>query len=326
MIALAALAISSLTARYAFAEDLGVGLNTSVNTAINGQLGSRMRNNGNSMMNNGNRVVGTVTAVNGTTLTVTDRQSGAVYTVITTDAKLDKNKSVITVSGIAVGDTIFAEGSKSGTTLTAKVVHDGALMVKEGPGFKGRGGISGTVTAVSGTTITVSSKGGAAAVTYTVDAANATVQKDNATSVISAIAVGDQVRIQGTVSGTTVTATNIMDGKLGGGVMPQGNGQPIIVGTVTAVSGNTITITNKSNTSYTIDATSATFIKKGATGTITSIAVGDTVIAQGTINGTSVVAVSVTDQGNISAAGGKAGGVRGFFGSIGSFFKHLFGF
>ena len=83
--------------------------------------------------------------------------------------------------------------------------------------------------------------------------------------------------VQGTVSGTTVTATKINDGLMlnkqsgdnnNGPTSPDGNGQPSIGGTVTAVNGNIVTITNPGNTSYTIDVTNAKITKAGATSTV----------------------------------------------------------
>jgi hypothetical protein len=215
-------------------------------------------------------------------------------------------------------------------------------------------GVFGTVSAISGDSITVASKGfgpNATATTYTVDATNATVTKDNASSTVSAIVVGDMVGVQGTVSGTTVAATSIHDGMMRmmrgghGGMfggkgnasstptMPTitGNGQPVIGGSVTAITGDSLTVTNKSNVTYTVDATSATVSKAGVTGaTIGSIAIGDNVVVQGTVSGTSVTASSVIDQGT-APSGSTAGGTnppqhRGFMGAIGGFFSHLFGF
>ena len=231
-------------------------------------------------------------------------------------------------------------------------------------------GVMGTVTAVSGNTITITAKQfaprqwnaakGTAApstatpptattVTYTIDATNATVKKAGVASSVSNIAVGDMIMAQGTVSGTSVTATTIDDGfakGMGGGMMgqkggaslatlPAGNGQPIVGGAVTAVSGTTITITNTAGVTYTIDASSAKFTKGATTGaTIANISVGDNVIVQGTVSGNAVTAASVIDQGAMpmAAAGTSSTGTtnsapsRGFFGSIGSFFSHLFGF
>lgn len=209
-------------------------------------------------------------------------------------------------------------------------------------------GIIGTVTTINGTTITVQSKAkgvgepnpasNAPTITYTIQASGATVTKGDAASTLSAIAVGDTIMAQGTVSGTTVAATKINDGIMPKGhanngnkngiAIPNGNGQPIIGGKVTAVSGNTVTITNSSNVSYTIDVTNAKMTKNGTSSTASTIAVGDTLLAQGTINGTSVTAVNIVDSANATATVNGKTEVRagGFFGAIGSFFSKLFGF
>ncbi len=198
-------------------------------------------------------------------------------------------------------------------------------------------GIFGTVTAINGNTITVTSIGfgkTAPAQTFTIDASAATVDKNKAASTVSGIAVGDTIMVQGTVNGTVVTATKIHDGVMMKGkpstkpnpaTIPEGNGQPIIGGTVTAVNGNTVTITNKSNASYTIDMTNAKITKNDAAGTVSNIAIGDNILAQGTFNGNAVTAVNVVDSASASA-NADIGAHHGFFGSIGSFFSHLFGF
>jgi hypothetical protein len=238
----------------------------------------------------------------------------------------------------------------------------------------GASGVVGTVSAVNGTTLTVTSKAmarpranatgtraaaaSAVATVYTVNAASATVYKNGATSTISSVTTGDTVMVQGTVGGTTVTATVIRDGMgstTGKAGMPsgkemthgasstfpvsaiKGNGEPIVAGNVAAINGTTLTVTNASNVTYTIDAASATIVKDNATSTISNVATGDTVIVQGTVNGNSVTASSILDQGtkgqNASSTGGTSssashGGnfVSGIFGAIGGFFSHLFGF
>lgn len=216
-------------------------------------------------------------------------------------------------------------------------------------------GVFGTVASISGTTLTVTSKmpqrpggtTGTATVTpttYTVDASNATVTKNNAASTLSAVSVGDMVMVQGTVSGTNVTATTIHDGLVPmragmhpgqkpGGAQPnsiiQGNGEPVVGGSITAINGSVLTITNKSNVTYSVDATNATIEKGNATSTLSSVTVGDNVLVQGTVNGSSITASSVIDQGVAPAAGSTATppkGVMGFFSGIGGFFAHLFGF
>ncbi|HQT82724.1 MAG: hypothetical protein B7W98_00575 [Parcubacteria group bacterium 20-58-5] len=176
--------------------------------------------------------------------------------------------------------------------------------------------------------------------TYTVTATSATiVLKDGSASTVSAIAVGDRVMVRGTVTDTTVTAATINDGAAFGrpGQRPEsvatpaitGNGEPIIGGNVAAVSGDSITVTNQSNLTYTVDVTNATVTKPGVTSATTAnIAVGDRVVVQGTVNGTSVTASSVIDQGTppSTASGTTPAHGGGFFGAIGGFFAHLFGF
>jgi hypothetical protein len=228
-------------------------------------------------------------------------------------------------------------------------------------------GIFGTVSATNGNSISVTVKAwpnatSTSATTYTVDATSAKIYKGSATSTVSvsSIAVGDSVMVQGTVSGTNVAATVIRDGI--GGAMGRpamlpggkgfgahgaasstprtspitGNGEPVIGGAVTSVSGTSIAVTNASNVMYTIDAASTTIVKNGTSSAIGNIAVGDSLIVQGTVNGNSVTASSIIDQGvktvNGSSTAPKGGGgfglggFGGFFGSIGGFFKHLFGF
>lgn len=233
-----------------------------------------------------------------------------------------------------------------------------------GPGGPGMG-IVGTVASVSGTTITLTSKipprmqGGNSTTgnptptptTFTVDASNATVIKDGATSTVSAIATGDTLVVKGTVSGTNIAATVIRDGvvpQLGAGNGPkggwdgsqasstpliQGNGQPVVAGKVSAINGASLTITNNSNVTYTIDASSAKVQKGNMLSALSSIALGDSVVVQGAVNGTSITAYSVIDQGtpnSSESSGGPGNSMMGGFGGImrgiGGFFQHLFGF
>ncbi len=235
------------------------------------------------------------------------------------------------------------------------------MMGNRGASGQGmRPGIFGTVVSVNGYTLTVNGRGpGAnqATTTYTVNATNATVVKNNATSTIAVVLVGDTVSVRGTVTGTNMVATSIRDGVMvrgpgyvgpGGTRMPgangqptqnpiiKGNGQPVVAGTVATVNGNSLTITTSSNVTYTIDATNATVAKGNVASTISGITVGDYVVVQGTVAGQAVVASSVIDQpahpitgngsGNTPGNGESRGQGGGVFGSIGQFFKHLFGF
>ena len=221
---------------------------------------------------------------------------------------------------------------------------------ERGPGMM-RPFIVGKVSAVSGNTITVVGNTGfgktvTATTTYTVDATNAKVTKANATSTVASIVVGDTVAVQGTITGTNVVATMIRDGVAGGPGMGfgfgrndekgpgkmgtstpafTGNGQPIIAGKISAISSSTISIANSSNVTYTIDATNAKILLGNKVSDISTLKVGDTILAQGSVNGTSIVATTVIDQ-TKPANSGNNNPRPGFFGGIGQFFMHLFGF
>ncbi|MFZ2555984.1 MAG: DUF5666 domain-containing protein [Minisyncoccia bacterium] len=154
------------------------------------------------------RVGGEVAAVSGTTITVNDMRKGGTYTIDASGATFMKEGASSDISAVTIGNHVMAEGTLSGTTLTATKVMTGMKGGHGGPGGHGRGhGVMGEVTAVDGSNITVTGKDGQS---YTVNAGSATVQKMVA-GALSDIAVGDRIGVQGTVSGTSVTATTIMD-------------------------------------------------------------------------------------------------------------------
>ncbi len=258
----------------------------------------------------------------------------------------------VAFAGLGFTPTAFAADNQSASLIPGKTasIENGQGKMGRGMGFArgkmgaegmGMRGIFGTVSAVSGNAITVNATQRPNATTtaqvFIVDATNAKITKNNAAGTISSIAVGDTVMVEGSVTGTNVVAKMIRDGVVpkpeggkGLGIPAiEGNGQPVVAGSVTSVTGSSIVITNKSNVSYTIDATNAKFTKGGVTAaTISNVAVGDTLVVQGTINGTSVVASTVIDQAAKPAASGTEGKEmpHGFFGGIGQFFSHLFGF
>lgn len=196
----------------------------------------------------GGGIFGTVSAVSGDTLTVTGNarmmrpmpeqpamnmpamtQATTTYTVDATNAKIYKGSATTTVSvsDIAVGDTVVIQGTVSGTNIAATVIRDGVVPMSAmgGRQFPGHGAsstpsgtpviqgngepvIGGAVTSVNGTTITVTN---ASNVTYTIDAASTTIVKNGTSTAIGNIAVGDNLIVQGAVSGDSVTASSIID-------------------------------------------------------------------------------------------------------------------
>ena len=292
--------------------------------------------------------MGTVTAVNGTTVTMTGLDS-TTFTVDASSATISKGlgaeSTAGTISDIAVGDRIAVAGTHTGTSIAAtKVIYglNGAMMKAAGTMMGDKPGMIGTVASVSGTTITITGKDGT---TYTVDASGATLTKgmgpDAKTIAITDIATGDTVGVAGTFSGTTVTATKVIDGvslDMKGAIAAAGWQKPAISGSVTAVSGTTITVAGKDGTVYTVDASAATFVKgeadSGSATTIAGISVGDTIAVEGTLSGASVAATKVIDgvrpmgkdmlQGGDSVASGSASHpVSTILQKIGTFFGHL---
>lgn len=180
---------------------------------------------------------GQVTAINGDTITIkadADQAGSTEYTKVTTvvltsgttynagrDAAASTTKPTITV-----GQYLIAEGtvSNDGTTLTATNVSVGDAGGRPGgpggPGFAGGPHADGTVTAVSGNTITIKADA---------DKANSNEQKGVTTLILtsstqyradhdraategrSSITVGSYLRAEGTLSsdGTTLTASQV---------------------------------------------------------------------------------------------------------------------
>jgi hypothetical protein len=241
----------------------------------------------------------------------------------------------------------FAQATVIGLMAVLSAVSITGTAYAAGPvrgeGRFGQPGIMGAVSAVNGNTLTVSGRGlgrnaASSTETYTVNAANARVVKNGSTSSVSAIAVGDKIFVRGTVSGTDVAATLIRDGaaKPENGrdwsaqtsSLIQGNGQPIIAGTISAISGDTVTVGTKSGINYIVAASGAKIVEGKNQTTLSGLAVADTVIVQGSVNGTQVTASSIIVQKAVAqnGAGNAHQKPLSFFGRMGQFFLHLFGF
>jgi hypothetical protein len=251
-------------------------------------------------------ISGTVASVSGTTLTVTGTD-GTVYSVDASSAKLLESMSItsLTLANIQMGDKVTVVGTITGTNVVAKGVTDRS--------FLGRNVFMGKVTAVSGSMITISSMVNKVVTTYTIDATTATLKKGvgkgaPTTIVLTDIVVGDRITAVGTLSGTTVSATAVTDmgskkkGKMMGGNKPMMPAN-VHAGTVTAVSGSTITISSMfgtTATTYTVNAGAATLTKgvgKGTTIAVTDIAVGDKIMVSGSTTGTTIAATTIRDLG-----------------------------
>ena len=122
--------------------------------------------------------------------------------------------SVVAVPAFAATNQSSGENSAGSTSRTYS--RSGMMGARGANGQNMGPGIFGIVASVSGNTLTVNGRApgmmAQGTTTYTVNATNATVFKNNATSTISAVLVGDTVSVRGTVTGTSVVATSIRDG------------------------------------------------------------------------------------------------------------------
>lgn len=110
---------------------------------------------------------------------------------------------------------LVAIGAGAGLTAVASAANtsaDEAPQERErhrmGQGGMDKHGVHGTVSAVSGNTLTITNTDGTS---YTVDASEAKVSKVVELTV-GDVKVGDIVGVMGEVSGTSVVAKHIMDG------------------------------------------------------------------------------------------------------------------
>jgi hypothetical protein len=145
-------------------------------------------------MDNSVTIRGDVTALNGTVLSLrTD--GGATYTVNTSGAEFKHT----TLADIAVGDSIMVRGELDGTILTAETVKE----KKGDTDSKAHARVTGgSVTAVTGTEITVDRFGPKGTTTVATDASTRYLL-DGATTTRAALAAGVHVIILGTTSTTT---------------------------------------------------------------------------------------------------------------------------
>jgi hypothetical protein len=128
----------------------------------------------------------------------------------------------------------------------------------------------GTITAVSATSITVESLSDTSN-TYAIDSAT-TFSEGPTTIPASDLAVGEHVMVQASAtSATTAANINLLPAEL--------------VGRVTAVNGNSVTITDPQGFSRTIVVgTSTTYTKSGAESNFSAIAEGSLIIASGKVD------------------------------------------
>jgi hypothetical protein len=139
-------------------------------------------------------------------------------------------------------------------------------------GDLGRGGFHDiTITAINGSSISLKTDDGwTRTITVT---SSTTITKGGATITVGDLAVGDAIRFaQDKATDGTYTVTDIVV------VLPHVGGE------VTAINGNTLTVTQRDGTTATIHLDAdTTYRVNGAAGTLSDIKVGSIVMAEGTL-------------------------------------------
>ncbi|MBI2762182.1 MAG: hypothetical protein HYX54_00250 [Chloroflexi bacterium] len=200
-----------------------------------------------------------------------------------------------------------ATAAPSGTLAAASTSNSAAIELPgQGPDDGRMGDVGGgrrfgatTITAISGSSISLETEDGWKR-TIAITSATA-LTKGGATITQSDLKVGDEVRFQQTrqTDGTfTITKLNVVLPHLGG--------------TVTAVSGSTITVTERDGTTGTIKVTSSTTYAVGMTTgkALSDIAVGMRVAAVGTLNSDgslTATAIQAIDPATIPGPGFQRG-------------------
>jgi hypothetical protein len=210
----------------------------------------------------------------------------------------NKKKTVRRVAAsTALGVGLVAGGAGIASATSSPTPRDSTTSTSTRPNPANFAG--GVVTAVTATSVTVDGMSGTSA-TYAITSAT-TFSEGPTTIAASALAVGQHVGIQVSSSDAT-TAVNV-DIQL-----------PVLVGTVTGVNGDTITITDPQGFTRTIAVDSSTsYSKSSGTASLSDVSVGSQISAEGAVdaNGTSLDASSV-HVGVPTGSGGGPGGGPGF--------------
>jgi hypothetical protein len=193
-------------------------------------------------------------------------------------------------AAVALGALATGAGVASASTTTTKGTHITVSSSKAGTrtasSTEGQAcgpGPGGVVTGLSATSITVTDPAGTSE-TFAITSAT-TVTKERASSSFSDLAVGDEVRIMPSAEGSTTAAA--IDIEL-----------PSLMGKVTAVSGNTITITGPSGTAESVIVSSTTsYNKDGSSATLADVTVGTSIFAEGTFATGSTTTLGATTVG-----------------------------
>jgi hypothetical protein len=196
------------------------------------------------------------------------------------------------------GGTLAVGGTTNGPNDSIVLAHGGFGGDMGGRGMRGGFGGGITITAISGSNISLKTVDGW---TRTIAIASDTVlQKAGATIKLSDLKVGDEVRFRQTVQTDGSYKIDELDVVL-----------PEVGGTVKSVSGSTITLTLRDGTTTTVTVSSSTTYQvNGATSALSGIKAGMVLRAEGTKASDGSIAASRIEAFDTSTFPGR-GGHRG---------------
>jgi Domain of unknown function (DUF5666) len=216
--------------------------------------------------NDSGRVWGTVSAASATSITVTNRVGVSSTFSITTTTKVLEGWTTVTTAALMTGEhvTVLPTSEASGVAARIRIFLSA---------------VQGRVSAVSGDNITLTKHDGLA---LSVVASSATTfTLGDASATLSDVTVGSWIRARGVVD----TSANALD-PLHIHIAMAGRAA-YVIGTVSAVSGEDITLTLPNGLKVSVVANGATtFTKGGKAATLADVIVGARIEAIGTVDTT----------------------------------------
>lgn len=255
---------------------------------------------------------GTVSSVNGNSINITDPQGFTRNIIVSNATTYTQGGATASLTDVIMGSKILAQG-----TVDANKTSLDALSIEIGT-MGAMGFDWGKVTAVTSSSVTIESRDGTSTTfTYTTSTDVKAIGDPSATVTTADLAVGEHAGVSYDSSAAT-TAVSIYI-KLAR-----------ISGTVSAVSGNNVTVQDHQGfTRMILVGTATTYTQDGATASLTDVVVGVHIKAEGVVDmdGTTLDALTVeiwtpsttTTTNNPQPGWNQHQGNRGGFGGFGGF-------
>lgn len=208
-------------------------------------------------------LMGKVTALSGTNITVLGN-NGSSYVIDASSAKLVRRYGgTMTVADIQVNDQVFVQGTLVGASIKAKAIENFSLQARNGA-------FSGTVQSVSGNSFVLKSQNRGMQTVLT--SVNTKFLKNGAAATLADVVVGATVHVDGIWNNTN---NNVMANKVRVTVKQE---QVRLNGTVSALSGTTLTLNGMDGKTYTVNVVAAILASSSYYGKDwTNLKVGDRV-------------------------------------------------